>query len=728
MIFYAYCLLNDHTSAIKCGRKLLVFLRDRGLRAKEGELLFQLAKLYQLPGKYKEAIRLYKKALSIMIETGVKEGEAACYGHLGRMSESLGEYRKAEEYQKKALATRKEIGDQNGEATCYGDLGVVYHSLGEYAKAEEYLNKALAIKKEIGDKVGEAACYGNLGGVCESLGELDKAEKYQSKALAITKEIGDKQGEAVWCANLGRVYRCLGEYQKAEAYQKKALAIRRRIGYKKGEAMSYINLGNLYTHLGEYAKAEDYLNSAVVIFKEIGDKAGKAACYRNLGHVSRSLSEYEKAEEYQKKVLAISKQIGDKKGEALCYTSLGTIHVYHSVGEYTNAEKYLNNALAINREIGRKNGEAACYGLLGSLSRSLGKHPEAKQYHEKALAMSREIGDIEAEAEWHLHLAGDALSEGNPDLQDQIFSNFSANIEKCEKMRSSLGRNDQIKISFLEKHSVPYHSLSTLFCLTGKNKEAVCLLELGRARALADLISGHYSAEQQISVNSPSWADIETMVKKERNCSCLYISYFEQNMFLWVIKGNKPTRFRKIDVNKCFVSKGLKRDVHQDFGEESFRGYKGLQEHCEDRSLSVLKASDSIREPGEEESLQLAEHRPVEEEEEEDLELLLTLAERYQMIIAPVADCLDQPELMIVPDRVLYKVPFAALKDENGNCLSEAYRIRIVPSLTTLGVIHNSPADYHSQTGALIVGDPDVRDVYYKGRLGELSRLPSAKD
>ena len=101
------------------------------------------------------------------------------------------------------------------------------------------------------------------------------------------------------------------------------------------------------------------------------------------------------------------------------------------------------------------------------------------------------------------------------------------------------------------------------------------------------------------------------------------------------------------------------------------------------------------------------------------------------MIIAPVADFLEEPsrsELIIIPDRALYKVPFAALMDERGNYLSEAYRIRIVPSLTTLGIIQNSPADYHSRTGALIVGEPDVRNVYYKGRLGVLSRLPFARE
>ena len=644
LLFRAYYLLNDHTSAINCGRKLLSFFCGFGLRAEEGSTTFHLAQLHQLQSKYKEAKGLYKEALSIMIEIGDRNGEAACYAKLGTVSQCLGEYGKAEEYQRKALAIRKEIGDREGQAACYGNLGIVHHSRGKYAKAEEYLNNALAIQRQLGNKIGQAASYGNLGSIFQSLGEYGKAEEYQRKALAIRKKIGDREGEA--------------------------------------------------------------------------------ACYGNLGNLCHSRSEYAKAEEYQRKALAISKEIGDKNGEATRYGNLGT--VFESLGEYGKAEEYQRKALAIRKEIGDKNGEAACYGNLGTLFRSLGKHTEAKRYHEMALDMSREIGNIRAEAVWHLQVACDVILEGNVGSQHEIFSNLFASIKKCEIMRSFLGRNDQFKISLIEDRSHSYHLLSALLCASGKKKDAVRVLERARARALADLISQN-SPQQQISVNPPSWADIERILKKERNCNCLYISYVVQFMFLWVLEGNKPIHFRRIDVNNCFVNKGLERNVDQVFSEESFRRFTVLShEQCEDRSLSFLKASDSTREPAEEERLTV--YRPVEEEEEENLEPLPTLAERYKMIIAPVADFLDQPELVIVPDRVLYKVPFAALMDESGNYLSEAYRIRIVPSLTTLGLIQDSAADYYSQTGVLIVGDPDVRDVYYKGCFGELSRLPSAKE
>ena len=93
------------------------------------------------------------------------------------------------------------------------------------------------------------------------------------------------------------------------------------------------------------------------------------------------------------------------------------------------------------------------------------------------------------------------------------------------------------------------------------------------------------------------------------------------------------------------------------------------------------------------------------------------------MLITPVVDLLGEAELIIVPDHHLYNVPFPALSDENGKLLSETFRIRIVPSLMTLKLIKDCPADYHSQTGVLIVGEPKVDQVFYKGRIENLCPL-----
>ena len=119
--------------------------------------------------------------------------------------------------------------------------------------------------------------------------------------------------------------------------------------------------------------------------------------------------------------------------------------------------------------------------------------------------------------------------------------------------------------------------------------------------------------------------------------------------------------------------------------------------------------------------------RLVEDNEKEIQNTESDLSLYYRMLIGPVADLLENPEIIIVPDALLYQVPFVALTDGRGKFLSDTYRIRIVPSLTTLELIQDSPAHYHSQTGALIVGDPVVGRVRYKGRRQNFSPLPCAR-
>ena len=54
------------------------------------------------------------------------------------------------------------------------------------------------------------------------------------------------------------------------------------------------------------------------------------------------------------------------------------------------------------------------------------------------------------------------------------------------------------------------------------------------------------------------------------------------------------------------------------------------------------------------------------------------------MLITSVAELLQECKIVIVPDRSLNRVPYASVSDKDGKYLTETFRIRIVPSLTTL--------------------------------------------
>ena len=331
--------------------------------------------------------------------------------------------------------------------------------------------------------------------------------------------------------------------------------------------------------------------------------------------------------------------------------------------------------------------------------------------------MSEETGDIA----WQFHfLCKLACVKCLAENIQETLSYLALSIENWELLRGFLGKNDQVKISFFHENINLYHELSReLLCFAGISEEALFVSELGRARALADLMSAKYFDENQILASPQSRGAIESVMDRERNCTCLYLSYFCQIIFLWILKAGKVLYFRMVNRREILVGEGLVDDLDDFFAKGSFRG----SDICEDQLSKNIQLEPK---PGEKDCCVIS--RTETENDKENDEVKMTLSLCYKLIIAPVVDLIDDPEIIIVPERSLYNIPFAALSDHNGNYLSETYRIRIVPSLTTLKLIQDSPADYHSQTGALIVGNPDVGKVRYKRRLKNISRLPHAEN
>ena len=749
--------LGDYVKANEYGEKALAIAIEIGDREGEGIRYGNLGSLFLSLGNYVKANEYLEKALAIAIEIGDRKGEGTCYNNLAIVS-SLGDYVKANEYVEKSLSIAIEIGDRNGEGTCYNNLATVFSSLSDYVKANEYLEKALAIKIEIGDREGEGICYRNLGTVFLSLGDYVKANEYLEKALAIAIEIGDRYGEGACYGNLGNVLNSLGDYVKANEYLEKALTITIEIGDRKGEGTCYGNLGSVFMRLGDYVKANEYLEKALAILIEIGDRKGEGACYANLGSVFMYLGDYAKANEYLKKALAIAIEIGDRVTEASSRLNLGQLLLLLGK-KYAEANKHFTGALLIATETGERECETTCFLFLGYLFERLLDYVKAKEYFEKSLAISVEIGsrehqatiyralgslcinlDESVKAEEYLEKALTIVKEGvqnfeveissyvniakakiPQDRKQEAFPYLYQAIKKCEECRRFLKDNDDFGILFSDQYNYPYKTLSLLFCAAGNPKKALYVEELGRARALSDLLAGQYSVERQISADPQSWTGIENVANLESDSTCLYISYDAQNVLLWILKPSGVVEFKKSTVEKKTLLARQAKNLDTFFNKvaEHFRSFGILPpELCEDRSFNGIEQTPDS---SEEDNFAALRQQGREADPRPNLTLF------YKMIIAPVAKLLKGSEIIIVPDRQLYRVPFPALLDDSGKYLSETFRIRIVPSLTTLKCIQESPADYHSQTGALIVGDPDVGEVIWKGRRKTIPPLPSAR-
>ena len=704
--------LSKYEKAREYLEKALAIKIEIGHRDGEAACYANLGSVFQLLGKYDKAQEYLEKALAIQIEIGDRHGEATSYGILGKVFQSLGKYDKAREYLEKALAIQIETGDRKGDAASYTNLGPLFISLGKYDKAQEYLEKALAIQIEIGNRNGEATSYQSLGTVFQSLGKYDKAREYLEKALAIQIEIGDRHGEAISYHSLGKVFQSLDKYDKAREYLEKALAIQIEIGDRDGEATSYHSLGTVFISLGQYDKAQEYLEKALRIYTRIGDRKGEADTLVNLVHSFLSLGKYFKADIFLERANAIWREIGDRKGRAEYFICLGIIS--HKRGEYDNALGYFKKALEIHMDIGMKEGVVVSYAHIASCFQSLGKYDMAEEYLRKALLLSRDMGLSLREFQCLLGLT--VLKVSQFDLEEALSSLFQT-IEMFDTLRGSLKDNDEFKTSLLERHGVfPYELLSCLLSSAAKPQDALYVEELRRARGLADLMAARYSVVEQISGDPKSWYGIQNIVAKETDCACLYISVGEKHMRYWSLKATGAILFsdEEVSLDKNAVT-GLVPDLDE-FFTKSFRGLGILpKQNCEDRSLDD---TESI-------SLNHENHAILRDCDDKGIKKNLHLC--HKMIIAPVAALLNEPEIIIIPDSCMYQVPFSALTDDGGNFVSETFRLRIVPSLTTLKHIQDSPPYYHSQTGALIVGDPRVGEVIYKGRRMNITRLPCAR-
>ena len=752
--------LNNFVDAKVYYDKAINLTVQTGDRRKEADTCGEFGKLLLELSEYNKAKDYIERALTIRKEIGDKHGEAKAYGNLGLTFHYLCEYAKAKEYIEKALAIRTEIGDRSGEVVDCTNLGHVFHSLGDVIRAKEYYEKALAITINMCDSKREACLYRCLGGVSFDLGEGEKVKEYYEKALAIRNVITDREGEAEDCEALANIFQFFSEFTKAKEYLEIALAIRREICDRRGEANDYGNLGTIFHSFGEYAEAKECYEKGLTIRTEIGDRKGAATDYGNLGSLFGSLGEYIRAKEYLEKSLAIRTEIGSRHEEAIDYGNLAV--VFLKLNDFVKAEEYLAKSLAIEIEIGNRKGEAATYGNYCALFSALRKYGKAREYYEKALAIRIELGNREGEAEEYNHLGslclrledyaaaikhfemalviakdiglrkveleslgGLAISNLRQGNNTEALRYLYQRVETYEHLRLSLKNDDHLKTSFLEEEGVrTYTLLSVFLCATNNPRDALYVEELGRARGLTDLQAAKYSVQTNISANPKSWTGIENIIRKETDCVFLYISIADDDLLMWTLKTSGEIHFKRTTVGEEILGTRLESNL-SDFFAKSFRCL-GMQSkwECEDRSLPlVIEPQHSSDELG-----SLTDLRLLEEDDEEfvsDFQSSLSMSSK--LFIFPVADFLVEPEVIIVPHSSLYKVPFAALREKEGEFLSETRRIRIVPSLMTLKLIQDSPVDYHSRTDALIVGDPKVDWVMFKGYFQYIASLPCAR-
>ena len=268
---------------------------------------------------------------------------------------------------------------------------------------------------------------------------------------------------------------------------------------------------------------------------------------------------------------------------------------------------------------------------------------------------------------------------------NEASEHFRCSVKLYDTIRASSISEDQLKISFRTKHQFAYSHLWQVLVMLQRNDEALYAAERGRAPALLDALKVTYG------LTSPSPTSIESEeevrnISKRTTVLTVFVALQEKTVHIWVLGKEGDPIFRLAEIGRededsfTFLLDFVLEYIGAGVG---IRCENGSMDKMSDDQSATTRDDDQTSEPM-----------------QGTTDLLQPL---YDVALGPTEDLLDGDELIVVPDGALSKAPWAAL--------SETLRIRTVPSLTSLKVITDSPSEYHSKSGALLVGDPCLKKI-----------------
>ena len=658
--------LGDFTQALKYQKQRLNIVKEFGDRAKEGKIYCTIGNAHESFGDLSQALEYYRQHLSIAKEVGDRAAEECAYDGLGRAFQELGDFTQALKYQTQRLNIVKEFGDRAREGKIHCAIGHAHENLGDFSQALEYYRKHLSIAKEVGDRAAEECAYGNLGNVCGGLGDFSQALEYQKQELSVAKEMEDRAREGSAYGGLSNVYENVGDFTQALKYQKQYLSIAEEVGNRKGHC-----------------------------------KRARGHSLRDLAHINLRLRNFRDATKYATQSLSIAKERGDICAEKESYICLGEIR--RALGDLKGSVDYYSQGLKIAEETGDKCAKSLLYCRLGNFYQRRGDLKTAKEYHKQHLDMAIKSGARLAEGCACFLLGFDHELSG---CLNCALAFYRCSVSAYDGARSLLRDEDVWKVTFRDQHQNAYAALWTTLVKLSKTDEALRAAEQGRGQALADLMELHYGLQIP---SSESFDLKEIMSSKVLDVSTqiVFVALEGKKTNLWVLSQEHGVQFRQSDMGGLDFLKEVMTNAFNDNigrcvrieGRKPRRLIEELTDNNEpDISIQLSKGSKNW------------------------LRLL------HCCIFFPIAKLLRNDEIIIVPDGVLCLAPFAAFLDDSSRYLSESFRIRVIPSLTSLRLIADAPEDYHSKSGALLVGDPCLKEITNNFGRPIMSQLPYARE
>jgi CHAT domain-containing protein/tetratricopeptide (TPR) repeat protein len=598
-------------------------------------------------------------------------------------------------------------------------LGVQFSRMGEFAKSEQYLRQAASmdtIEKE--DKHSVLALLGtallSLHRYSEGMSYLDDAHQMALELEASDSEVSDVD-LTLYLYALALVMQ--GNFTEAHGALKKALKKATECNNEDLCIVVLNRLSELESTLGHYDNAYDLALEAKESAKTRNDWKNMREATLFLGDALLGMLEKEKALECFTEVQKSLKESGFR-GDHAVWTRLA------------NAFLSLDRPGPVLELISPETTDVAELHLLGQAYMAVGQHEKGLSLLLRAQASL----DVSTTSSNRASLLGNlALCLRQMGRFNEAKMSLEKAIEEEEDAWANVRGNDSLSQSFFSTQSIKaYKALQDVQATLGDISGSLETCDRGKARALLDMMTKEYhkpvprfSADQMRGVAKRLQA---TLV------SYSFIPFDKPNpdephrhvarqwrLFIWVVPHNYDClRFEEIPVDKSILAE-LELMFHHFHGSrregEDELLTKFLQRNIYPDDLDSDLQPDTTINP-----------KPLPGQ----------LALLYDLLIRPIERYLpSSPEarVIFVPDRELFRVPFAALIDASNQTIDEQGNIRhhyfiedhtcsVIGSIALLDML--KPSMVAHDCGELLRGDCSI--VFANPLNGRRPPLPGAQD
>lgn len=518
--------------------------------------------------------------------------------------------------------------------------------------------------------------------------------------LRLARAQTDTNQQSIELSELGIFYYQNNRYAEALTTYKERLALAKSAQDQVAEAEGLNAIAQVYNALGKYDLALESNTSAESLLNEIQGttevelNALRQSILNNFGFIAYAKGSFQTAVDDYQESLLLARRLDDPMSEIEALNQLGLS--YFQQTKYSESKALQQESLALAKTLNSPSAQLQAYEGLAIAEYALKNYDQAVAGFQEALALAESGGDRHAQARNWTGLGDAQFQQGNA---DGAVESLLMAVNLWEELRQDLGNADLFKVSLFETQETTYSTLQEILLASNQIDEALTVNERGRSRAFVELLSrGQAPQSANLTVDTPDIQQIQRIAKEQQ---ATLVSYsigrkvmevrgnrrlVESEILIWVV-----TPDGQIDLRRQSLDEFREQNISIN---DLIRGSRCFDDLvCLGRStLNRNRANISSRSGN------------------AGVKVDPNLQALHQLLIEPIADLLpndDREQVVFIPHRSLFLVPFAALQGDNGRYLIEDHTIRTAPSIQVLELTHQKQ-QLTAKNGITIIGNPTM--------------------